>query len=76
MSKILAKIGAGILFSSDAKVCLIGNADWDAIVLVEYPNPQALIKMAQSEEYQAIHNNREDSLEGQVNYAVIQNTTL
>ena len=75
VGKILAKIGARILFSSETKVCLIGNADWDAIALVEYPNPQALIQMSQSEEYQAIHKNREDGLEGQVNYAVIQNPT-
>lgn len=72
VSKILAKIGARILFSSTTEVCLIGTGDWDAIALVEYPNPQALISMSQSEEYQAIHNNREDGLAGQVNYAVTQ----
>ncbi len=73
VSKILDKIGARILFSGDAKVCLIGNAEWDAVVLVEYPNKMALIQMAQSEEYQGISNNRESGLEGQVNYAVFQN---
>lgn len=75
VSKILAKLGARIIFSGEAKTCLIGDADWDAIGLVEYPNKTALLQMTQSEEYQAIHHNREDGLEGQVNYAVIQNPT-
>lgn len=75
VSKILAKLGARILFSGEAKTCLIGNADWDAVALVEYPSKMTLLQMAQSEEYQAIHHNREDGLEGQVNYAVVQNPT-
>ncbi len=73
---ILASIGARVLFTSEAKVCLIGNADWDQISLVEYPDRMALPKMAQSEEYQAIHHHREAGLEGQVNYAVVQGQTL
>ena len=70
---ILKKIGARILFSGEAKVCLIGNGDWDQIALVEYPNKTALLKMAQSPEYQAIHHHREAGLAGQINYAVAQN---
>ncbi len=69
---ILQKIGARLIFSGEAKVCLIGGGDWDRIGLVEYPNPMALIQMSQSEEYQAIHHHRAAGLEGQVNYAVVQ----
>ncbi|MEM1249239.1 MAG: DUF1330 domain-containing protein [Acidobacteriota bacterium] len=69
---ILASIGARMLFAADAKVCMIGNADWDQIGLVEYPDRTALLKMSQSPEYQAIHHHREAGLEGQVNYAVVQ----
>ena len=73
VTKILKKIGARIIFSGRASVCLIGNADWDAVALAEYPNKMALIKMVQSAEYRAIHHHREAGLAGQVNYAVIQN---
>ena len=69
---ILKNIGARILFSGDAKVCMIGNGDWDQIALVEYPNKMALPRMAQSVEYQAIHHHREAGLAGQINYAVVQ----
>ncbi len=69
---ILRKIGARLIFSGEARVCLIGGGDWDRVALVEYPNPMALIQMSQSEEYQAIHHHRAAGLEGQVNYAVVQ----
>ena len=69
---LLKKAGGQILFSGAAKYCWIGNADWDAVALVEYPNKEALMEMATSPEYQAIHHHREAGLEGQVNYAVAQ----
>lgn len=69
---ILKNIGARVLFSGRAQLCLIGQGDWDAVALVEYPNPGGLIKMSQSPEYQAIHHHREAGLAGQINYAVSQ----
>lgn len=69
---ILKNIGARVLFSSEAKFCLIGDADWDAVALVEYPRREALMQMSMSPEYQAIHHHREAGLAGQVNYAVVQ----
>ncbi|HVU87608.1 MAG TPA: DUF1330 domain-containing protein [Gemmataceae bacterium] len=69
---ILAKIGAKILFSGDARFCLIGQADWDAVALVQYPRAKSLFEMAMSPEYQAIHHHREAGLAGQINYAVVQ----
>jgi uncharacterized protein (DUF1330 family) len=69
---LLEKVGAKILFAGDARFCLIGQADWDAVALVEYPRKEALIQMASSPEYRAIHHHREAGLEGQVNYAVAQ----
>ena len=69
---ILQKIGARLIFSGEARLCLIGGGDWDRIALVEYPNPMALIQMSRSEEYQAIHHHRAAGLEGQINYAVVQ----
>lgn len=69
---ILKKIGARILFSGKAQFCLIGQADWDAVALVQYPRKKSLFEMAMSAEYQAIHPFREAGLAGQINYAVVQ----
>ena len=72
----LAAVGAKVLFSGDALTCLVGDGDWDVVALVEYPKPAALIEMASSEAYQAIHGHREAGLAGQVNYAVSQTPGL
>ena len=69
----LAKVGAKLLFSGAGMACLIGNGDWDAVALMQYPNPQALLDMIATEDYQAAHVHREAGLAGQVNYAVAQN---
>ena len=69
----LAKVGAKLLFSGQALSCLIGDGDWDMVALMQYPNPGALIEMVNTEEYQAAHVHREAGLEGQINYAVVQN---
>ena len=72
VQELLAKVGAKSLFAGRADLCLVGDASWDMVALVEYPTPKALIQMASSPEYQAIHHHREAGLEGQVNYAVTQ----
>lgn len=69
----LKKVGARLIFAGQAMTCLIGNADWDTVALVEYPSPRALLDMVQSDEYQKAHAHRAAGLEGQVNYAVMQN---
>jgi len=76
VSKILGEIGAEMLFSGQCQNTLIGGAEWDAVALVRYPNAQALIKMAQSPEYQKIHAHRDAGLEGQVNIAVFENSGI
>ena len=70
---LLQKVGARIVFSGQAAVCVIGKGDWDSVILVEYPTPSALVQMATSEDYQAISHHREAGLAGQVNYAVFEN---
>jgi uncharacterized protein (DUF1330 family) len=69
---LLQNVGARTLISGKAATCLIGNADWDMIALVEYPSTAAFSQMVNSDEYQAIHNHREAGLLGQVLYAVLQ----
>ena len=46
------------------------------VALVQYPKPQALVDMATSEDYRAIHHHREEGLVGQINYAVVQRGSL
>lgn len=72
VSKILNNIGAEMLFSAQCAATLIGGAEWDAVALVRYPNAQALLKMAQSPEYQKIHVHRDAGLVGQMNIAVFE----
>ena len=54
-------------------MALIGGATWDAVAIVRYPDKTALLKMAQSAEYQKIHVHREAGLEGQINLACFEN---
>lgn len=76
VGKILQSIGAEMLFSGQCQTTLIGGAEWDAVALVRYPNPQALVKMAQSPEYQKISGHRDSGLVGQMNLAVFENGAL
>jgi uncharacterized protein (DUF1330 family) len=73
---ILVKLGAKIVFMGRAEFCLIGNADWDSVVIVQYPSRSAFLGMISSPEYQAIHHHREAGLEGQVLYALRQSASL
>lgn len=72
VGKILQSIGAELIFSGECQTTLIGGAEWDMIAMVRYPNPRALLQMAQSEEYRAISGNRSSGLEGQMNIAVFE----
>lgn len=69
---ILKKLGAKIVFAARAQFCLIGQADWDMVALVQYPRKRTLLQMSLMPEYRAIHPHREAGLAGQINYAVLQ----
>ena len=66
--KMVEARGGRLIWSGRPTRVLIGSdADrWDAIALVEYPNPRAFVEMATSVEYQKIHHHREAGLEGTV----------
>lgn len=64
--------GGKVLFMGRGHFCLIGDANWDAVAVVQYPSKQAFIAMTASPEYQAIHHHRDAGLEGQVLYALKQ----
>ena len=72
MQKILKDIGAEILFSGQCRTTLIGGAEWDAVALVRYPNPGALVAMSQSPAYREAAVHRSEGLEGQINLAVFE----
>lgn len=72
MQRILAGVGAEIIFNGQCQTTLIGGAEWDAVALVRYPSPRALVQMAQSPEYQEAHVHRAEGLAGQVNLAVFE----
>jgi len=69
--KILAKIGARILFAGPVAQSVIGHdGDWDAIAIVEYPSRKVFLQMGMSPEYQAIHHFRDEGLERTELYAI------
>ncbi len=63
--KMVEERGGHVLWSGRATHLLVGeDADrWDAVALVQYPNPKAFVEMGMSAEYQKIHGHREAGLE-------------
>ena len=57
--------GGRLVWSGRAQQILIGdpNADWDVVVLVEYPSRKAFMEMVSSPEYLQAHADREAGLE-------------
>ena len=57
--------GGRVLWSGRAEQVLIGDpaADWDVVVLVEYPSRAAFVEMVSSPEYLQAHADREAGLE-------------
>ena len=62
IAPILANIGARSIFAGRYRGALMGDGDWDTVVIVQYPSAQAFIDMVTSEEYQAIYHHRDDAL--------------
>ena len=65
------KVRRETLVFRQGQFCLIGQADWDVVALVQYPRKKTLLQMSISPEYRAIHHHREAGLQGQINYAVV-----
>lgn len=62
----LERVGAAVRYGSAAPATIIGDAEkpwWDAILVVEYPSPQAFIDMVTSPEYATVHEHRAAALE-------------
>ena len=67
--KMLASLGATSIFSGRVAGLMVGEVEelWDDIVVIQYPNKAAMLKMFTSPEYQAIHVHRDAGLAGQLN---------
>jgi uncharacterized protein (DUF1330 family) len=57
--------GGKLLWQGKAEQVLIGDPteDWDAVLLVQYPNRAAFINMVTTPEYEQAHEHREAGLE-------------
>jgi len=59
----LARVGGRVLFHGTASAVVIGDdGEWDAVLLVEYPNKEAFLEMLRIPEYQAITGQRTAAL--------------
>ena len=62
----LDRVGATVRYAGTAPGVVIGDGErpwWDAILVVEYPTPQAFIDMVTTPEYAKVHEHRAAALE-------------
>jgi uncharacterized protein (DUF1330 family) len=62
----LERVGATLRYAGAAPTVVIGEGErpwWDAILIVEYPTPQAFIEMVTTPEYAQVHEHRAAALE-------------
>ena len=62
----LESAGARVLYSGNARAFVIGDGErpwWDAILVVEYPSPEAFLKMVSDPDYLEVHKHREAALD-------------
>lgn len=69
----LARVGAHVVYLGDTSTALVApdGFDWDAVLLVEYPDRRAFSAMVADPEYQTITSLRTEAL----SEAVLQATT-
>ncbi|WP_431233312.1 DUF1330 domain-containing protein [Mycolicibacterium psychrotolerans] len=61
----LERVGAVIRYAGTGPVNVIGDGQhpwWDALLVVEYPTPQAFVDMVSDAGYQAVHEHRAAAL--------------
>ena len=66
MLKDLDIEGAETVYGGAANIVLIGQADWDAVAVVRYPNAKIMFETVSSEAYRKIHYHRKAGLAGQL----------
>lgn len=73
MAPMFQKYGIKVLFMAECQQLLIGEKEWDRLILVQYPSRKAFIEMVTSAEYLAIGKTRTDSIVDSALYAMKQN---
>ncbi len=62
----LERVGATVRYAGTAPAFVIGEGEkpwWEAILIVEYPTPQAFIDMVTTPEYAEVHEHRAAGLD-------------
>lgn len=62
----LQRVGGSVRYAGTAPVNVIGDGErpwWDAILVVEYPSPQAFTDMVTDPGYQQVHGHRAAALQ-------------
>ena len=68
-AKLIAERGGRFLYNGRVAQKFVGDEDWHAVALVEYPSRKVFLELTTSPEYMAIHPHREDGLEKTLVYA-------
>ena len=73
---LLPKFGGKAIFAADVSFLALGQVEelWDEIAIAAYPNRQAMVQMAMSEEWSEIAVHREAGLAGQLNIETVNTT--
>jgi uncharacterized protein (DUF1330 family) len=61
----LERVGGSVRYAGTAPYNIIGDGErpwWDAILVVEYPSPQAFVEMVTDPDYQKVHEHRAAAL--------------
>ena len=74
-AKLLAERGGRFLYTGRVAQKFVGEEDWHAVALVEYPSRKVFQELTTSPEYMEIHPHREDGLEKTMVYATVPVTT-
>ncbi|MBI9076541.1 MAG: DUF1330 domain-containing protein [Desulfatibacillum sp.] len=61
--KLVTKIGGRVLYFGKYLMPVIGDGDWDGVLLVEYPSIKAFFEMVTSQEYKDVVHYRSEALE-------------
>ena len=70
--KMLAEAGGRFLFQGRVEATIVGDQDYHAVALVEYPSREVFRRITTSEAYEAIHVYRDEGLERTLLYATTQ----
>jgi uncharacterized protein (DUF1330 family) len=61
-TKLVRKVGGRVLYSGRYLMPVIGQGDWDEVLLVEYPSIKDFFNMIAMEEYRAVVHYRTEAL--------------